>query len=400
MPIKTAQAKETAELKRYRNDAHPRVGSDTIEVIEDLYGVKPDKPKSQQYEHNIMEVAHPEKEIIAPSYDKLNGLVENCIERQKILLNIMRKPSNGQSTHHKYAADLAKTIAKVATDLENKHHLELSKWADSCLTQLQSQALDWSDFSDFFKGKGSDIVDIGEGAGVGALLGGALGGLIGVFGGPIGMAAGAAGGAAIGAAASALFKTGPQAKNVALNAQEAAVALQKLQTRLSDDPFLGALAKALQRIQSTAEAYTRVVDEMNVEGASRAEEAEAAGAAYQSQIMQLDRMIDIFLANAKGGKYAEQGADWWEKLKAPVSAIIGDDVSDAIGAMQTLEVVTHDALKGIMEARSRARSLHSEVATAPAPAPAAQTSVVPASAPGDFSQYLAQMEQMLGNQGR
>jgi hypothetical protein len=385
--------KDLAKLKSYFHDAHPRVGSDTIEVIEDLYGVKPEKPKDQQYQDNIMEVAHPEKEIIAPSYDKLNGLVENCIERQKILLNILRKPVNGQSTNHKYA-ELAKTITRVATDLENKHHFGLSKWADTCLVQLQTQAFD---FSDFFKGKGSDIVDVGEGAGVGALLGGALGGLIGVFGGPIGMAAGAAGGAALGATVSALFKTGPQAKNVSINAQEAEAALTKLETRFADDIFLRSLAKALQKIQTTADNYNTLVNQMNAEGTS-ANEAEAAGIAYQNQIVQLDGMIDIFLANAKAGKYAEQGADWWEKLKSPLTAVIGDEVSDATRAMETLEVVTHDALKGIMEARSHAKGLHNEIAQAPSAGPSATPSAyIPAGDKSqDFSQYLAQMEQMLG----
>jgi hypothetical protein len=393
MPIKIAQTKENQALKAYKRDNHPRAGSDTIEVIENLYHIKPDKPKSQEYEHNIMEVAHPEKEIIAPAYDPLNGLVENNIERQNILLNILRKPANGQSTQHRYASELAKSIAKVATDLENKHQTELSKWADTCLSQLSKQALD---FSDFFEGKGSDIVDVGEGAGVGAIIGGALGGLIGVFGGPIGIAAGAAGGAALGGMASALFKTGPQAKNISINAQEAQLALQKLMAKVPSNPFLEKLSNALQGIQSSADAYSRVVSELDTEGAGHAEEAEQIGKTYQDRIVQLDRMIDIFLAHAKSGEYAEQNASWLDKLEAPWKAIVGDYVSDAVRAMETLEVVTHDALKGIMAVRSRAQALHSAPVASPAPAmtPAAPV----ATNQGDFSQYLAQMEEMLKGQ--
>src|SRR5574338_926186 len=80
-----------------------RAGSDDISTIEALYGVKPDTAKGADYKKNIMEVAHPNSVVISPSYDKLNGLVENNIERQNILLHIVNKTPDGISTQRKYA---------------------------------------------------------------------------------------------------------------------------------------------------------------------------------------------------------------------------------------------------------------------------------------------------------
>lgn len=139
-----AETKDSKELKEYRNANHPRVGSDDISKIEALYGLKIDRPKSMEYEHNIAENAHPNQVIIAPSYDKLNGLVENINERQHILINITQKPVNGHLVQKKYAEELATELLKVATDLDNREMTDLRVLADTCLVQvnqLQKTAL-------------------------------------------------------------------------------------------------------------------------------------------------------------------------------------------------------------------------------------------------------------------
>ena len=71
----------------------------------DLYEVKPKASDDMTYKNNIMEIAHPNSLVIAPAYDKINGLVENNIERQNILLNIVNKETNGLLTQHKYASN-------------------------------------------------------------------------------------------------------------------------------------------------------------------------------------------------------------------------------------------------------------------------------------------------------
>ena len=140
--IKQAQKepKESKELKEYKNSVYPRAGSDTIAAIEALYGVKPDAPKEMQYDWNIVEKAHPNQVILAPSYDKLNGLVENVNERQRILINIMQKPVNGHLTHKKYASELVDQLVSVATDLDNREMDELRELADTCIMQLSEAA--------------------------------------------------------------------------------------------------------------------------------------------------------------------------------------------------------------------------------------------------------------------
>lgn len=56
------------------------------------------KPESQEYENNIMEQAHPNQCILTKSYDPLNSLIENDIERQNITLNILKqKPTRSIS---------------------------------------------------------------------------------------------------------------------------------------------------------------------------------------------------------------------------------------------------------------------------------------------------------------
>ncbi len=117
-----------------------RADSQTIKDIEVLYGVKPDAPKDMEYKRNIIEDAHPEPVVISPSYDKLNGLVENNNERQNILINIINKTPNGHLTNHKYAEkDLILSLVRIGNDLDNRNDDELRALADTCLDQLSQK---------------------------------------------------------------------------------------------------------------------------------------------------------------------------------------------------------------------------------------------------------------------
>jgi hypothetical protein len=107
----------------------------------DLYEVKPKSSDDMSYKNNIMEIAHPNSLVIAPAYDKINGLVENNIERQNILLHIVNKETNGLLTQHKYASDnLILSLVRVANDLDNRDQDELRSLADTCLMQLKKEA--------------------------------------------------------------------------------------------------------------------------------------------------------------------------------------------------------------------------------------------------------------------
>lgn len=139
-PSQPEKPKESAKLKRYKKSPYPRVGSDDISTIEALYGVKPDN--SVKYEFNIMEAAHPKPVVIAPSYDRIDALVENEIERQNININMVSKPTDGVSTldNHKYAKkNLVLQLVRLANDLDNAGHEELATLADSCIQKFSEK---------------------------------------------------------------------------------------------------------------------------------------------------------------------------------------------------------------------------------------------------------------------
>lgn len=117
-----------------------RADSLDISAIEALYGVKPNTPKDMEYKKNIMEDAHPNSVVISPSYDKLNGLVENNIERQNIILHIVQKTPDGLSTQRKYAEkELTLSLVRIANDLDNRDEEKLRALADFCLLQVNQE---------------------------------------------------------------------------------------------------------------------------------------------------------------------------------------------------------------------------------------------------------------------
>lgn len=120
-----------------------RADSLTIAEIAKLYGIKPPAPPDAEYKKNIMERAHPDPVIIAPSYDKLNGLVENNNERQNILLHIVNKQSpDGQLTQRKYARKkLLMSLVKIGNEMDNRCQNDLRKLSDVCLQQASNPTL-------------------------------------------------------------------------------------------------------------------------------------------------------------------------------------------------------------------------------------------------------------------
>lgn len=120
-----------------------RADSLSIDDIAHLYGVKPPAPEDAQYDRNIVETAHPKPLVLAPSYDKLNGLVENINERQDILLHIVNKNNTGSIVQTKYAErELVLSLVRVGNEMDNRGHDELRALADVCLRQASSKALE------------------------------------------------------------------------------------------------------------------------------------------------------------------------------------------------------------------------------------------------------------------
>lgn len=135
---KAKQDKETANsLKKLEETG--RRGMSPEEIAE-LYNVKTKQSPGQEYKDNMFETAHKEPVVLFNAYDKLNGLIENNIERQNILLRIVNKPSNGNQTNHKYAADLAKNLVRLSNSL-SKQNPKLATLSDVCLNGLHKKAL-------------------------------------------------------------------------------------------------------------------------------------------------------------------------------------------------------------------------------------------------------------------
>ena len=109
-----------------------RMTKDYKEKIQSLYGVIPKEDTLEA----LYEKAHPEKVIIAPSYDKLNGLVENLKERQDIMIGVINRPMTGALTQHRYAKELINDLVKTAFEAEAVGNYELAEQADECLKQV------------------------------------------------------------------------------------------------------------------------------------------------------------------------------------------------------------------------------------------------------------------------
>lgn len=133
-------ADDSSELKKYKDDAEARMGSDTISSIEALYGVKPDTIDGLEYENSIMEVAHPNSVVIAPSYDRINGLVENNIERNNIMINIVNKTPNANWGDFKYAKqELVMELVRLGNEMDARNKDELFELADECLVEISNK---------------------------------------------------------------------------------------------------------------------------------------------------------------------------------------------------------------------------------------------------------------------
>jgi len=137
-------ALEKGLIKKDAQDAskkpNPRYDSLDLEAIEMLYGIKP----NEEDEKHIVERAHPEPVVVAPAYDRLNGLVENQLERQDIMTGIALKPNDGKLVQRRYVVahdELLNELLKSAFLLDKKGEDELMKLADSCAGRLVKIAI-------------------------------------------------------------------------------------------------------------------------------------------------------------------------------------------------------------------------------------------------------------------
>lgn len=110
--------------------------SEYRDTIMALYGID----INESGKRNIIEEAHPESVIIAPSYDKLNGLVENNNERHDIMVGIVNKVPKGNHTQHRYAKkELLDKLISLGYKLDNAGEENLCVLADTCSAKLANE---------------------------------------------------------------------------------------------------------------------------------------------------------------------------------------------------------------------------------------------------------------------
>jgi hypothetical protein len=88
--------------------------------------------------------AHPKTIVMAPSYDKLNGVVENLYQRSNIMSMIALKHPAILQTNSRYIKahqDLINETVKLGFYLDNQNQEQLSVLADSCSSSLTKEAV-------------------------------------------------------------------------------------------------------------------------------------------------------------------------------------------------------------------------------------------------------------------
>ncbi len=347
-----------------------------------LYGLTPNDEKQ-----HIMEVAHPDPVVLAPAYDKINGLVENNLERQSIIVNQLGWENNGLLLNRKLAEqNLIFELVRLAGELDIKGQDNLRALADASIEQLSTEQkrvvkADWlqnlRDMAAGVLGQGagdkvSDVGEVGSGAAAGAVAGGVIGGVLGgVFGVGVGalpgMQAGAMAGAAIGGLVSAFTKTGPTAVSVSRNCDVLMDEVSDLLAKFHDN-FLVMVREGASDLKKASEAYARLLSEKN----ATAEHSEEVTKQYLNQMTAMKALAHDFQKQVASGKYKEEH----NKLVNFMYNFMNSDEADVQKALNSLLVTIESAEKAI-------KSLKEEYskATADAAKPEAKPTAAPMPAP-------------------
>lgn len=106
-------------------------------TAEIFYGVQSKSIKE------LHDEAHPKTVVLAPAYDKLNGVVENLYQRSDIMSMIALKHPAILQTNSRYIKaheDLLNETVKLGFYLDNQNYEHLSILADSCTNSLTKEA--------------------------------------------------------------------------------------------------------------------------------------------------------------------------------------------------------------------------------------------------------------------
>jgi len=380
---------------------------EVMSTTEIFYGVQPNGE-----EKHIMEQAHSEPVIIAPSYDKINGLVENNIERQKIIINQVLRPNDGNVNHRKLAAkahqEFVFELVRIANDLDIRGEDELRALADNCIekmsnvdVQLKSEADFWDNVKSFFSERSEDAGDVAVGGGTGAVAGAIIGGILGaVITAPVGEAAGlgplagATAGAWVGGVSagllSAIAGTSPKAKSVSINSASTIQRIDKL-PEASTHPVLIKLRAEVEKLHTLADSYAGISSGQAT--SVNEEQIKKITSDYIHQMATVKTEIGNYKRQAETGAFEDKSeGDMWSKIKTPIYNLINNKVTDVtkeLGSLIRTIDVSKESMKEVHKhaedsksEQAQADKLTSEINTPAAAAkPTAPSSPVQQSAP-------------------
>jgi predicted nucleic acid-binding Zn-ribbon protein len=336
--VEPEKPKESAKLRKFKKEVYPRAGSDTIDVIENLYDVKPNSPV--EYKRNIFEAAHKEPVIIAPAYDRLNALFENDNERADIIHNIVSKPVNGNITHHRYAANqLMMELIRVANDMDNKNHDEIRTLADDCIDKI---AFEFSDITDWLKERAGDAADVFKGSTTAGLFGGILGGVLGAIAGGQAFAGARLGfmlGDVAGGLISSITKTIPQVRSISVNSKDLISQIDDVKSKLpqgSELDFLNNFQQELNKLSDLSNNYNDIVSNVN-NSTSNTDKVSANKITtdLKKQITTVYQYMNSFNSKVKLKIY--EPFINHSKALTPLYNLIDDDIEDVQKSIKSLQ---------------------------------------------------------------
>jgi hypothetical protein len=92
----------------------------------------------------LIEKAHPRTVAIAPAYDKLNGVIENGIQRQSVMVDLARRTPRGThllaTRYIKANEKLTSELVKAAFAADNADMTDLMELADGCVDKLDKRS--------------------------------------------------------------------------------------------------------------------------------------------------------------------------------------------------------------------------------------------------------------------
>lgn len=275
-----------------------------------LYGIEPDGIFKDK---DIIEVAHPDTVVILPSYDAMNGILENENQRHDVMTYIALTNPNGKTTKRYVVAkeNLMSSLVKAGFLLDNKNETELMTLADECAMGLKKKS---DDITNYFVKEANPIAwgAIGIAAGAVVLIGGIY-----------------------------YFAYGaPTAQNVYVNSKRVLEAIQPLSNKPYANGIRADISKLLQMASDVYSvkdqlAAVRSIDDVVGIAKQQAEETKIAGIKekitnYKNHLNKILTAIPGWVSSIKleSSTSKDQSSDIWAKIKGLADPFYNTDEED------------------------------------------------------------------------